>query len=370
MLASVQKIDSLSDICNADNIQTAKVLGWEVVVKKGEFAVGDLCIFVEIDSLIPNREWSSFLFKGSHEQDDYFRLRTIKLRGQISQGLVLPISIVSKSSSQSEISIGEDVTGDLEIKKYNKPVTYGNVHGVVVKTGAFPAFLRKTDEIRIQSKPELLKEVRGKPYYITQKMDGTSSTFYRWNGEFGVCSRNMQILNPLEPKGLLQYVKRIVRKIFGVTKKEVPNTDIYWRMATKYHIKNWLPEGYAIQGEICGPGIQQNKMGLDDLELFIFNVWNITEQRYEDPFKFISDAVYNNRHSMEIVETVQLVPVLERGNSFGAGYENGGTLEELLESAKGNYSNGTPQEGIVIRSDDQTTSFKVINNDFLLHYAE
>lgn len=367
-LASIQKIDKIVPIDGADRIETAHVLGWQVVVKKGEFKEGDLCVYIEIDTLVPNKEWSKFLFTGSHENDEYYRLRTIKLRGQISQGLVIPASIVSEQSwtgqtlykyatddNDTNLYIGRDVHDVLGIKKYEKPMLNINIGGQRIKARSFPPFIPRTDEIRIQSKPELLEQLRGKPYYITQKLDGTSSTFYKYKGKFGVCSRNMDLGDPHTHKGLWQFIKREFRKLIGKTKKEFPATNVYWSMARKYNVREWLPDGYAVQGEICGPGIQENKMGLAEVELFIFNVWNINEQRY---------ATFDEH--VRLYGSTQTVPILYIDKSAPFFYN----IEELLELAKGNYPNGTPQEGIVVRSLDQAISFKVINNDFLLKYGE
>lgn len=361
-LASIQKISEIRPIPNADNIEVAKVLGWEVVVRKGEFKVEDLCIYIEIDSILPKEAWSEFLFK--HDEDKEYRLRTIKLKGQISQGLVLPLTIhngdcyvLTGPDYGEKFYIGQDVTDVLEIKKYEKPTPTINLGGQKIRTRSFPNFVPKTDEIRIQSAPELLNKLNGKPYYITQKLDGTSATFYKYQGKFGVCSRNMDLGDPSTPKGFWQFIKREIRKLVGKTKKSIPSFNVYWKIADKYNIKEWLPEGYAIQGEICGPGIQGNKMGLNENELFIFNVYIIDSRKYIFP-------PHSGDGNKLLSEFIKLVPIIEIDSDFQY------TLEQLTTKSKGTYQNGAPQEGIVVRDIDQTISFKVVNNDFLLKYGE
>ena len=248
----------------------------------------------------------------------------------------------------------------LGITKYEKPIPV-QLRGTI--KGKFPSFLRKTDEVRIQSEPELLEQLKGKPYYITQKMDGTSATYYKWKGVFGVCSRNLEMKNPYDnPKERFKYIWDAIRRFFraGQRSKQNPRTfnlNIYWKMAEKYNISKWLPEGYAIQAEICGPSIQGNKMGLKENQIYIFNVWDINEQKYIYPKDWILPFLD--------IDIDDLVPLIEEIDEFPET-----NIETLLNVAKGDYDNGTPQEGIVIRAVDQSISFKVVNNDFLLKYGE
>lgn len=372
-LATIQKIEEILPIENADKIEVAKVMGWSVVVKKGEFKEGDLCVFIEIDSLVPRTDWSEFLFNPDKD-NEYHHLKTVKLRKQISQGLVIPITTVENEhgnifcswdgnyyhpgiddADTVKVEIGDDVTEYLGIKKYEKPQpNHGGPNKI--KTRNFPFFLRKTDEVRIQSNLNLLEELKGKPYYITQKLDGTSFTCYKFKGKFGVCSRNLEIRNTNNPKGFFQHIWLEIKKLCGRSKKEISSRSLYWRMADKYKISEWLPEGYSIQGEIVGPGVQQNKMGLEENELYIFNVWDINKQKYINPMT-----------PVEWSNLSKFVPDVEVNPQGKFNY----TMEELLEIAdKQKYPNNSPAEGIVVRSIDQEISFKVVSNKFMLKYGE
>lgn len=352
-LATIQKISKISPIPNADKIEVARILGWDVVVGKGQFKEGDLCVYIEIDTLIPNAPWSAFLFKNGHEEDTTYRLKTVKLRGQISQGLVIPL-LEHWITYNSYNTLDEDVTDILGIIKYEKVAPIPNPKSGIKSKGKFPIFLRKTDEVRIQSKPSFIQDLHGKPFYITVKMDGTSATYYKYNKKFGVCSRNLELKDPRIPSGFFNLLKFKLLKLFGKVKKEIPSVDVYWNMAFKYKIEDWLPDGYAIQGEICGPGIQENRLGLNEPTLFVFSLWNIKEQRYENPFELIN-----------VTDNIPMVPlVYNKMDNFPE------TVEGWLSLANITYPNGTPAEGIVVRSKDQSVSFKVINNVFLLKYGE
>jgi RNA ligase (TIGR02306 family) len=330
-LASIQRIISVEPIPNADRIERVKVLGWDCVARKGIFKLGDLCVYIEIDSLIPK-----YLLTDNPEDKELIRLKTVKLKKQLSQGLVLDLEstlIASKTTSGCGLSdlyhddlckgeeVGYDLTEYLGIKKYEKEIP-AQLQGLI--KGNFPSFIVKTDEVRIQSEPKLLELLKGKPYYISQKMNGTSATYYKLDGKFGVCSRNIELKD---------------------------GENVYWKIARKYNIEDILTDGYTIQGEICGPNIQKNQIGLEDHVLYVFNYIKI---KGGEKIDFTNFGWINP----------PLVPILEKGNSFNY------TLEELIEMAKGTYPSGELQEGIVVRSLDQTISFKVLNNDYLLKEGE
>ena len=189
-LASIQTVNTVEPIPNADAIERIRVLGWWIVAKKGEHQPGDKIVYCEIDSLLPERPEFEFLrassFKPAH--DDLpagFRIKTVKLRGQVSQGICFPLSILPVGSPTDE---GADVTELLGVKKWEPPVPVGM--GGKVK-GGFPGFLPKTDETRVQVLEGVIQRNQGKTFSITEKLDGTSFTAFLRQGEFGICSRNL-----------------------------------------------------------------------------------------------------------------------------------------------------------------------------------
>ena len=195
-LASIQTVNAVEPIPNADAIEKIRVLGWWVVVKKGEHQPGDKLVYCEIDSLLPERPEFEFLRASSFKpaQTDAtgevilpagFRIKTVRLRGQVSQGICFPLSILPPEATTDE---GADVTDLLGVLKWEPPLPVGM--GGKVK-GLFPGFLPKTDETRVQVLEAVLERHRGKTFYVTEKLDGTSFTAFLRQGEFGICSRNL-----------------------------------------------------------------------------------------------------------------------------------------------------------------------------------
>lgn len=354
-LASVRKITDIQPIPDADSIEVVVVGGWKVVTKKGEFSVGDLCVYCEIDSFLPILPQYEFLRKSSYKKlstgEEGFRLRTIKLRGQVSQGLVLPMSLlleylepVLEKVSQglaSPISVlpdgstlfeGLDVTEILSITKYEPPIPASLVGKA---KGLFPNFLHKTDEERVQNLTNEFGVLHlfhpNKTYYVTEKLDGSSATFYFRNGEFGVCSRNLELLETLD--------------------------NTFWKVARKLKIEEklgTLADNICIQGELIGEGIQGNPYKLKGQTIRFFNAYNIDTRTYLPLDKF--------KNLMSELD-LDMVPLLIEDFKFSS------TLDELLKYAEGK-SQLNPEfdrEGIVIRSHDRTISFKVISNQFLLN---
>ena len=320
-LASIQKIESVEPIEGADRIQKARVLGWGLVVLKDEFVQGDLCVYFEIDSVLPKTEWSAFMEKRK------YRVKTMRMRGTLSQGLALPLSILP---TDEPLSIGDDVTDILGVTKYEPPMPRS-----LDAMGPFPYFISKTDELRVQSYPDVLKELVDVPLVATVKLDGQSATYANWNDEFWVCSRNMRL------------------------KENCLNQ--FWDMSEKYRLAEILEDGFVIQGEICGPGIQKNRLGLKEVDLFVFNVYDLNRGDY-----------YHHADVLRICKDLKLTMVPE---DFRMTPIEIPTIEEFLTLAQGFYK-GTSQarEGIVIRAlYDRCSlvlkgrlSFKVVNNDYLL----
>ena len=335
-LASIQYIHYITPIEGADRIECVHVLGWQCVANKGQFQVGDSCVYMEVDSFLPICEQFEFLRSNSYRKSELlgegFRLKTLNFRGQISQGLVQPLSILP----EGEYQVGDDVTELLRIKKWEveERVTSS---GTVI--GDFPDGIPKTDEFRVQSYPELINEFKQVPmYYISTKMDGTSVTMYWKAGQFGVCGRNYEYADD--------------------------GKCAMWDYAHEHKIAEKLKEYHvpdiAIQGEFCGAGIQKNRLKLVRPEWYVFTVIDLaTRRRYslETMKKLCEDLELN------------MVPIEEVKNVFD--YDS---IESLLERAKGKYASGMNKEGIVIRPTEPVyspiiggpLSMKVINNDYLL----
>lgn len=343
-LASIQRILKIEPIEGADAIERVTIKGWQCVVKKSEFKPNDLCVYCEVDSLLPVKPEFEFLRKSSfNSRLNGFRIKTVKLRGQISQGIVLPLSI--KMTAESDIvslaAEGLDVTELLGIRKY-EPEIHASLQGQV--KGAFPSFIPKTDEERVQNVPDIASRHPGKTFVATEKLDGTSSTFYIKDGEFGVCGRNWEL------------------------KDTEGNT--YWAVAKKYEIEKKLRAlGYniAIQGEIIGPGIQKNKYALSEFKLFIYHVFDIDAYQY---FDHIRAKDFCSANGFEMVPEVETNIMLTEKFPDVDSIVNYSIATSLLKK-------DVQREGVVIKSLHEGTdpelgrlSFKVINPQFLLKYEE
>lgn len=335
-LASIQYVHDVTPIEGADRIECIHVLGWQCVTNKGKFKVGDHCVYMEVDSFLPICEEFEFLrnrcFKKSEILGEGFRLKTQRFKGQISQGLVMPLEILP----EREYQLGEDVTDVLCIKKWEVEERVTN-SGTVI--GDFPNGIPKTDELRVQSFPELIDEFKNVTgYYISTKMDGCSVTMYWKDGHFGICGRNYEYADD-DKCAMWKYAHE----------HEVPER------VTELNLSN-----IAIQGEFCGAGIQQNRLKLLKPEWYVFTIINLETHRR-----------LSLKKMQEICELLNLkmVPVEEVKDKFE--YDS---IEALIERAKGKYPSGNDKEGIVIRplepvyskTIEGPLSMKVINNDYLL----
>lgn len=356
-LASIRRISDIQPIEGADMIELAIVDGWKVVVAKNVgHKVGDMVVYCEIDSFLPIKEEFEFLRKSSFKKmgdQEGFRLRTVKLRGQVSQGLILPMSVlfegygyrvsetllnenvalepdklVISPSDMIELVVGNDVTEKLGIIKYEPPIP-AELAGKV--KGMFPSFIRKTDEERIQNLASEYEEMKKHTYYETEKLDGSSATFFYNNGEFGVCSRNLELL---ETEG-----------------------NTFWKVARELDLENKLKEygfNLSIQGELIGEGIQGNPYKIKGQTVRFFNLYDIDLQVY---------------HSLSVFKETMKVLGLETVPVLRTNFKLPDTIDELLKMADGKseLNPNFDREGIVVRSLDRTISFKVISNKFLLN---
>ena len=252
-LASVVKVLDIQPIAGADAIEVATVKGWKVVVKKSEYKIGDLAVYYEIDSFLPVTPQFEFLRKSSYKKmndKEGFRLKTIKLKGQLSQGLLTPIPKGLLVPAQE----GDDLTELLGIVKYEPPIP-AELAGEI--KGSFPSFIPKTDEVRIQNfESEVGIPIANERVYITEKVDGTSFTCYVKDGVFGVCGRNWEL-------------------------KETEGNSL-WRMANKLNLREKLlslKRNIAFQGELFGSGINGNWYKLNDHQLMFFTGYDIDNQK-------------------------------------------------------------------------------------------
>lgn len=389
MLAYIAKIDEIMPIPNADKIEVARVGGWQVVVSKHDnFTVGGNVIYIEIDSIVPNdREEFAFL------KDRKYRVKTIKLRGQVSQGLIMPTSILPKGT----YNVGDDVTDILGIKKYEPKTTntppesnemrLRGAHPKLYrrpwfkkmmryewfrkitfklflpkkKNSGWPAWIVKTDEERVQNMLWVLQNK--KPMIVTEKLDGTSSTYslhkegLKW--KFYVCSRNVVQDTP-DKKSYLNDVNNI-------------EGNVYWEMANKYNIEKALTilkdkldarEYVTLQGETVGEGIQKNKYNFKGHDIFFFNlivdgkkIDSLSASQLLEILYFANCEIFDEKFRwVPIITTKYILP---------------DTFEELMEYSTGKSTlEDTLREGYVFRNYDDNISFKCVSNDFLLKWKE
>ena len=332
-LASIKKIEEIKLIEGADKICAYRVGGWWVVDSVTKYKVGDLAVYYEIDSFLPVRPQFEFLRKSSFKRMvsiEGFRLKTIKLRGQLSQGLLTPIpdGIVDPKE-------GDDLTEALDIVKYEPPIP-AQLAGKI--KGTFPSFIPKTDETRIQNFETDVGFVPvGERVYVTEKLDGTSFTCYFNNGVFGVCGRNWELIET--------------------------NDNSLWRMANMLELKDKLTKlgkNIAIQGELVGNGINGNLYGLTDHKLFFFTAYDIDKGRrlFFDELEWLLFRL-----------SVPMVPVLEK---YGYVLPNENLVDNMLKYAEGKsiLNMGVDREGVVVRGLEREFSFKAISNVYLLGSKE
>ena len=346
-LATIRRIDELVPIEGSDLVQIARIDGWQCVVKKSEFNVGDLCVYFEIDSHLPIRPEFEHLRKNSFKkmgEREGFRIKTIKLRGELSQGLALPLSILGEAHEIFTIGegcIGADVTADLDVQKYEPPIP-AELAGRV--SGNFPGFIPKTEQIRCQNhKHDIFVKNADTKYEVTMKMDGTSFTGYSNVDKTGVCGRNWELDINEENKN-----NTLVRMFIDSGLQTALNN---------------LGRNIAVQGELMGPGIQKNREGFLEHKLFVFDIYDIDAKKYlgSDDRLQVLDALYGNGLAQG---KVQHVPIFSKNNTIAQLGIN--SVGELLKDAEGPSFKHPIREGKVYKSMDGTFSFKAISNQYLL----
>ena len=354
-LATIRRIAEIKPIENADAIEHVRVDGWWVVGKKGEFQVDDLAVYIEIDAWCPH-ELAPFLSKGK-EPREYNgvkgeRLKTVKLRGAVSQGLLLPIP--AELNDPTQFTEGSDVTELLGVQKWEPPIP-AQLRGKIA--GNFPSWLRKTDEDRIQNCFKDVSPRLNESWVIEEKVDGSSMTVgYRKcdfildkDGqpipeEFVVCSRNLSL--KLEDEG----------NTFVRIAKESSIQD-----AMKSYGRN-----LGISGELIGEGIQGNKYDIKGHRWLVFNVFDV------DTGKYVSakERQLIIRDLVTLGATIEQVPVI---TAVGTTQLDGLSVDDFLEMAEGKsvLNPKTEREGLVFKNQtDPDISFKAISNRWLLKTGE
>lgn len=368
-LAHIEKIVSLSPIEGADKIEVAQVIGWQCVVKKGEFNIGDAVVYIEIDSILPEKPEYEFL------RERKFRIKTIKLRGQVSQGLIIPLPKEFKN-----LPIGTDVTTELGITKYLSPsekddtivrsrfkgnqnpvikylLRYKLFRKLIIKTidNSFPYWVSKTDEERIQNLGDsFIQRYADSWVYVTEKIDYQSGT---WTVK--------------EVKRFSNWIGKIIsikKLLFVVASRNVRNVDktsLYWQIANKYRLQKILskPEfkSLTIQGEQGAPQVQGNKYGLNTTAMWVFNIINHASMYHYNHGEIVKFCNDNELTPVPFVTRCQMKDI-------------GSTVKDFVEFSKGkSMLADIPREGVVIRcvaAGRKVFSFKVINPDFLLKYND
>jgi len=361
-LATIAVIDEIRPHPDADALELAKIRGWQVVVKIGEFQPKDLCVYCEIDSLMPER--SEFEFLAPRK----YRIKTTKLRGQVSQGIAFPLSILpgnidvingikrlTYNRESVNLSPGADVTDLLGVTKYEEPIPA--CLGGTAK-GRFPSHSIKTDEERIQNLTDDFPMYKNYIWTATEKLDGSSATFSIYEDEFEVASRNLRL-------------------------KENENNS-FWKFARENDVEGKMREymkitgmkALTLQGELVGEGIQKNKYRLKGQTVYFFRVFN--------PIKYEFISVDLAKQAIEEIMGLKFVPIIE------SNIELPETVEELVTYSDGRSAlYDTAREGVVFVAvepkegvtvgferdarplDDfqNRLSFKVISNKFILKHG-
>lgn len=376
-LASIVEIKSCEPIPDTDRLSVATMQGkgWQVVVGRDEFHSGQIAIYLEIDSFCPanderyeflrDRCLRKFVSKSGQVVYEGIRIKTIKLRGVVSQGLLMPIdkfpevtdNIVWNEDKQSDewidgsYPIGKDVTDLLHIEHYDEvkerlQPAMGNPISADAM-GPFPTgIIPKTDEERIQNLSYWFEQMKQRTWEVTVKADGTSCTV-AWCPSYDqvnpniVCSRNLRL------------------KQTDASGKE----SVYWQMAKKYKILESARDYFektadeiAFQGEIVGPGIQKDRNKENEHTFKCFRIWDISHSRWFHP---------DNARKICEGYGIPYVEVLHTKFRF---FDEIKTMEDALKFAEGKTAEGNEREGVVLKTDDYSefASFKIVSNKYLL----
>lgn len=367
-LVSIQKVRKLMPIKGADFIEIALINDWTCIVKKGEFTVGDPAVYFEIDCLLPEEPRYEFL---ASSKRDYFgtskyRIKTMKMRGVISQGLALPLSTFPELNANME----GDLSSQINVIKYDPEFYTDNSKSSSPKTGnpagKFPSFIPKTDQERIQNLPHYYELYANHLWEETLKLDGSSLTAYKIHRplslfqktkqffgfkqkdyHFGVCSRNLE----LKPNDNFK------KEFINGNKPSEYNQSDFWKIMIELNVEEYLPVGYAIQGELIGPKIQNNHEKVDHNQFYLFDIYDIKNHRYLMPDE--------RQRMMRFLPTIKHIPIVSPSSNI---FQRCIDLSLLQQQVTGLSMNpGTVSEGRVFKSCSVAgLSFKCISNEYLL----
>lgn len=373
-LASVRRVAELLSIDGADRIELALIDGWQVVVQKGLYTPGSLAIYMEIDSFLNGDDprFASFEERFiTWEGKRGLRVKTIKLRKQLSQGLLMPLSEFPEIKNPEE---GDDVTEVLKIVKWEPAEESSSNNGGSAnsgKTKPFPSFIRKTDQERAQNLKNRLDKYIDETFEITIKRDGSSLTAYAVQPGSKFYDEAVAMKEGRRT-GLQKFIAKIrsffkkPQAISAVCSRNVQlgdsDTSNFTKMDKVYGLTRaiiYSGRSLAIQGEMIGPDIQGNYEKVDDHKFRCFNVFDIDAQEYLTPLyaqKFCDDLgiPYIEVHKTTTLRAIQEAYGLDLVNS-------------LLAEAEGpGVNKGVKREGLVYNHLSSDFSFKTISNSYLL----
>lgn len=376
-LASIVEIASCYPIPDTERLSVARMKGkgWQVVVGRDEFQPGDLCVYFEVDSFLPadderyaflrERCLRKFTSGSGNVVCEGIRIKSIKLRGVLSQGLLMPVAafhevtdqivwneelqkdeFITKDGFHCDVA-GSDVTALLKVEHFDevKERYTGRLESGDA-LGSFPSAIPKSDEERVQNLSDWFSAMKGRLWQVTLKRDGTSCTI-AYSPTIDpedprvVCSRNLRLKPPVDDG----------------------KASTYWQMEAKYQILKQL-EAYheatlnevALQGEITGPGINGNRNKEGETTFHVFRAWIIDEQRFMNPMALV-----------EFCKALKVPHVEVVADEFPF-FDRLATMDEALKFAEGTTPEGNEREGVVCKTvdDGPFASFKVVSNRYLL----